>query len=288
MSSAVENLSEEFPAPDPKDRFFYGSRYVRKKLPSGRTKIVQVPLTEYDVLHPKEGDHIVNGEEHELVRAYLRAALIHRYRNEPSTAVLSDTAVYWTPKFHHCPDIAVIFGADPAQQLKRRSYRVFKEKAIPTVLMEVVSRSTRKNDLVKKLEQYATTGVRFYVILDRRKQSAPLSIQGYEFTPEGTIPMPLDERGWLWLEALGLWLGLSPDGKRAILYDGVTGEPIKDYDDQADEIQKQADEIQKRARQIEDLKKGLDAKALALQAEKARADALEAKLKELEAKNKPQ
>ena len=49
-------------------------------------------------------------------------------------------------------------------------------------------------------------------------------------TRDDDEPVPLDERGRLWLEPLNLRLAVSDD--RVVCVDGVTGEEIGDYRDQ--------------------------------------------------------
>ena len=58
--------------PPPEDPFYYGWRYVERKLPDGSTEWEQVPLTLEDVLHPEEGDCIVNNTAHDDTLRYLK------------------------------------------------------------------------------------------------------------------------------------------------------------------------------------------------------------------------
>ena len=39
--------------------------------------------------------------------------------------------------------------------------------------------------------------------------------------------MALDERGWLWLESVNVWLAVNEQD--VVCYDGVTEEPLGDY-----------------------------------------------------------
>ena len=86
----------------------------------------------------------------------------------------------------------------------------------------MTSESTRHTDLVKKRRNYFRAGVEYYVIIDDvppRRADAPrrLRILGYRRGSRGFERLPLDDQGRLWLEAVGVWLGI--EGERVVCYD---------------------------------------------------------------------
>ncbi len=248
------------------DPFFYGFRHQREMLPDGTSRLVNVPLTRWDVLHPQEGDHIMNGDLHDWLRTYLRTTLETHLAKDPMTKVFSDCGIYWdTPGLdHHCPDVAVVFGIPRDQE--RSSYSVAEEGVLPWLVMELVSPSTRSSDWGDKVREYYQAGVPTYVILDRQGFGGRWSLHGMKRGRGKYQPMALDGRGFLWLDKLKLWLGLEENrlycydeaGKR---YDGATADR-----ERADAQQARADAQQARA-----------------DAEKQRADALSQRIQELEA-----
>jgi len=241
----------ELPQPDP---FHIGWRDVRTLRPDGSEHWEQVPLTLEDALHPQEGDKIMEGSLHDLIRAYLTAVLRMLLSADPSALVLSDTGVYWDIEElrHHCPDVAVILGVRE-RRADWSSFFVAEQGVRPRLIIEIVSPNTRENDVVTKFRQYAQARVPVYVIIDRESRDAPWVLRGYDLAGRRYLPKAADERGWLWLDAVGLWLGVK--GDRVALYRDDTGEEVGDY----------------------------TAVTLALQTEKARAEAAEARLRELEA-----
>ncbi len=216
-----------------KDPFRYGWRYVRRVHPDGSDSFDQVPLTLEDVLHPQEGDFHVLTDEHNDDCAYLKYAL--RKQLAGKAMVLSDHRVAWDkPGLEpHGPDIAVIFGVRKRKRLGATFY-VAAEGARPKLIIEVTSPETRRNDVVTKVDEYYRAGVALYVIVDvrhRQGQRTRLQLIGYRHAPAGYEKMALDERGWLLLEELGVWIGI--EGTRVVCYDR-RGRKILDYAELAD------------------------------------------------------
>ncbi|MCU0495233.1 MAG: Uma2 family endonuclease [Chloroflexaceae bacterium] len=211
--------------PDP---WRYGWRYVHHQLPDGSSEVEQVPLTLDDVLHPEEGDQVTHTVEHVQFCTYLTNVFEAQLRNSPTAVVLSDVRVAWdVPGLRpHGPDIAVIFGV--REKRNWSTFDVAEEGVRPSLIIEVTSPETRKIDLYDKLEQYEQADVPMYVIVETytHKGVAARRLRGHQMTPTGYAPMQPDERGWLWLEPVSLWLGLQ-DGI-VECYDEA-GQPLGDY-----------------------------------------------------------
>jgi hypothetical protein len=133
-----------------------------------------------------------------------------------------------------CPDIAVFFGIE-----KHRGWSIFDveaEHAQIALVIEVTSASTRSNDVVKKFDYYHRAGVLTYVIVDSRIENLGtrrLELLGYRHTSNGYEKMPLDADGRIWLEALGVWLGIVQDRNtgfdRVACLGPITNSEIGDY-----------------------------------------------------------
>ncbi len=217
--------------------FAYGWRYVERPGRNGRTERACIPLTLEDVLHPQEGDVLVPGDPHADDCNYLRDVAKDRHADDDSVAILTDCDVYWDiPELkNHRPDLAVIFGVKRQQDWP--SFHVKTEKVRPRLIVEVASPQTRVVDVEDKLVEYARARVPHYVIADVDEATGRrrLVLKAYRLTGRRRTyePVKLNERGWAWLESLGLWLGtkVDPDtgGDRLALFDPQTELEIGDY-----------------------------------------------------------
>ena len=61
--------------PEKHDPYFYGWREWVSYGTDGSRKLNRVPLTEYDLLHPQEGDFHGQGDFHSDICIYLRHSL---------------------------------------------------------------------------------------------------------------------------------------------------------------------------------------------------------------------
>ncbi len=70
-----------------------------------------------------------------------------------------------------------------------------------------------------KVDLYHRCKVQFYAVVDRHSGATrnELRLLGYRAIQARFVPVPLDARGWLWVEPMRLWLAVEKD--RAICYD---------------------------------------------------------------------
>jgi colicin import membrane protein len=217
------------------DRFQYGWRYVTVTRPDGSEEMEQVPLSLEDVLHPEEGDFIVQTDAHNCDRGYLQEVFKLRLRRMPSAAVLADRGVDLNiPGVRHlCPDIAVFIG------VKRHTdwniFDVAAEGAKTALVVEVTSRSTRKNDLGVKLDYSHRAQVPLYLIADAigRGASRRVELILYQYAKRGFRRIAPDEQGRVYLEPVDLYIGVTRDRvagyQRLACYDPKTGDELGDY-----------------------------------------------------------
>ena len=214
--------------PPPSDPYRYGWRYVRRELPEGGEVFDQVPLTLEDLLYPEVEDFHVHSKVHEDTCTYLSNVFNACSRGDARAVVLDDVRVAWdTPGLRpNGPDIAVIRGV--REQRNWSTFDVAQEGVRPEVIIEITSPETRSNDLIDKVEIYAQVGIPLYIIVDTRrwKGAEQLHIIAYGLTSTGYEVSAPDQRGWYWIEAVGVWLGLRDN--RVLCFDAA-GKPIGDY-----------------------------------------------------------
>ena len=74
----------------------------------------------------------------------------------------------------------------------------------PILLMEVISKRTRRKDITTKIQAYADMGVQEYVTFDPRPRKK-LELRGYRLFGVGHyVPIPAAPEGGLWLASVGL------------------------------------------------------------------------------------
>jgi hypothetical protein len=188
----------------------------------------------------------------------------------------------------------VILGVREARDYYSQ-FDVKAEGVRPRLIVEIVSPSTRVNDVETKVAHYHRYRVPLYVIVDREDEEGPPRLIGYERTPRRYRLMPLEEDGRLWLEPVGIYLGVRDD--RVVAYDGETDQELGDYtavsaalaaeQARAEEAESRAMEAERRADderlRAEAEKQRADDERLRAEAEKQRAEAAEARIRQLEA-----
>ena len=107
----------------------------------------------------------------------------------------------------HGPDVAVIFNVQQKQNWS--TFHEAYEGTKPRLIIEVTSPSTYSVDLETKVEHYAKVGVEWYVIVDIviRRDMPSKRLLGYQLTEDGYKRFEPNEKGWLWLAPVNLWLG---------------------------------------------------------------------------------
>ena len=208
------------PTPEKEDPWRLGWRYVRHEGPDGLVGYERVPLRQEDLLHPQEDDFIVTNDAHGRDCTYLRNVFEAWAAGKEGALVLADTRVDWQAASvePHGPDLAVFQGVRDWNPTDG-TFTVVDHGARPLLVVEVTSPSTRDNDLDDKVVEYHRAGVPFYGIVDRRVGGQGLEgrLLGYRANHEAYVRLPLDERGRMWLEPVGLWLAF--EGGRAVCYD---------------------------------------------------------------------
>jgi Uma2 family endonuclease len=168
--------------------------------------------------------------------------LSRRYRGQ-RVYVGCDLLVYYTEGrvFDVCvPDVFVAIGAQPGF---RRTFKTWEEGLPPTVVVEVTSRGTRREDEVFKPQTYSLIGVKEYFLYDPTADYLSPPLMGHRLVGENRGPIAADAGGALLSRELGIRLWLDRDG--LILADATTGELLL-TDAEAADVRAQAAEDEAR------------------------------------------
>lgn len=101
------------------------------------------------------------------------------------------------------PDVYVVHDVDGQKQ--RRYWAIWDEAGrYPDVVIELLSASTEREDLTNKRRIYEDT---FHVAEYFCIAPQVTRILGWRGVNRRYEPLTMDERGWMWSETLGLWIG---------------------------------------------------------------------------------
>ena len=182
---------------------------------------------------------------------YARNALRYYYRDRSDVYVAGNMLIYYEEgnvKARVAPDVFVVFGA-PAHD--RSSYLLWREPKGPDWVLEVTSRSTRREDQGRKRELYRELGVTEYWQYDPTGDYLAPRLQGSELVSgqyKGLAGRDEPASGLtMWSRILGLELRLESSGLR--FYDPATGEYLRNLTEAEDERrrEKQARQAAERA-----------------------------------------
>ena len=109
-----------------------------------------------------DGQPIAETDHQRTPLTYAVEALRYHFRDRSDVYVSGNLFIYYRerdPQAVVAPDVFVVLGADSAD---RSIYRLWEEPKGPDFVLEITSRSTRREDQVSKRELYRSLGVREY------------------------------------------------------------------------------------------------------------------------------
>ncbi len=187
-------------------------------------RVVQQPV----YYSESDGEPMAETDIHANVLIYLREALKDYYRDDPQVYVAGNLFLYYEegqPHSRVAPDVFVVFGV-PKEE--RRVYKVWEESKGPDIVIEISSRSTRREDLWEKRGLYEFLGVGEYILFDPLHEYLTPPLQSYGLVEGWYRPMEpeQDEQGEWRFTSRQLELELRTEGNSLRLYDPKTGEKL--------------------------------------------------------------
>ncbi len=225
------------------------------------------------ILDLPESDGKPMGETEYHIRAILELfqLLDVHFRDDENVYVGADMLYYYnadSPTEYIVPDVFVVKGV---KKELRRTYRIWDEHVVPSVVLEITSKSTQLEDLGKKRLLYELLGVREYFVFDPRSEYLKPQLQGFELHETEYDPLPARVDGTLYSRELDLFLKPTPHFIRPI--DPKTGQPVPTYTDLEDRAEAEAERAQAEAERAQAEAERAQAEAERAQAEAERAQA---------------
>lgn len=148
-------------------------KHNTKTLPPKTTgkKEVNYPSEEPKKMGETDYQHIQISILEQMLRVFLTG--------RTDVYVASDLIVYYeegSPNRRCAPDLMVCFGVE---NKKRRSYKVWEEKVVPQLVIEVASKETWEKDVTSKRRLYEKLGVKEYYVLDPEYKYLPQPMLAY-------------------------------------------------------------------------------------------------------------
>ncbi len=222
--------------------------------------------------------------ESDATRDYLLysvEALRLYFKSRGSVYVSGNLFIYYeegNPKAVISPDVFVVFGVS---HRKRRSYKSWQEgNKLPSFILEITSKTTKKQDQESKPQLYASLGVQEYFQYDPTADYLQPQLQGARLVNGVYEPLTVrytpDKIAFIHSDVLGLDLQL----REAFKGIGVVPVPksLRFYDPQTERILPSQEEI---LEERDEALQELDAAQQELNATQQKAEALAEKLRSL-------
>ena len=187
---------------------------------------------EQEIEYPiSDGQPMAETTLHRKVMADLIEALERHFAGAPDVWVGGNLFLCYekgNPEAARAPDVLLARGVS---KWDRPNYLLWEETP-PSLIVEVTSRKTRREDQRDKKDIYERIGVEEYVLFDPYGDWLRLRLQGYRLQSGlqsglqggGYLPIPLAADGSLESRTTGLTL--RPEGERLRLVNTATGEPL--------------------------------------------------------------
>ncbi len=190
------------------------------------------PLQRDDVYYPESDGRPMESDLHRDEMYDLIHALRRRYRDVPDVYVTGNLFFYYVkgdPRSVVAPDVFLVHGV---AKRKRRTYKLWEEGRVPSLVIELTSDNTRDEDVSKKKLCYERLGTEEYFLHDPYGDYLDPTLQGYRLAKGRYRPIEPEADGSL--RSLTTGLILEVEGYRLRLVDAVTGERLL-WDDELDE-----------------------------------------------------
>jgi Uma2 family endonuclease len=171
------------------------------------------------IFYPSSDGELVAETYVHLYVLLVTLEVLKQYLDGQQAMVLGNQFVYYSqgfPKLRVAPDVMVILNVPPGE---RDNYKIWQEGQTPTVIFEMTSEATRKQDEGFKKMLYEQLGVQEYWLFDPKGEWLENQLCGYRLQGEQYEPIT-DGR------SQPLKLRLAVDGSLIAFYREDTGEKL--------------------------------------------------------------
>jgi Uma2 family endonuclease len=182
-----------------------------------------LPL-EQEIEYPtSDGQPMAETTLHRVVMSDVIGGLERRFADTPDVWVGGNLFLYYekgNPQKSVAPDVLLARGVGKSD----RDVYLLWEETVPSLIFEITSRKTRREDTRTKKDLYERLGVAELVLFDPYGEYLKPRLQGYRLDRGRYQPIPLNRDGSLDLQTAGLTA--RPEGARLRLVDTAGGEEL--------------------------------------------------------------
>ncbi len=175
-----------------------------------------------EVYYPDSDPTVMpEGIEHFLLSFQLISTLIAFFANRENVKVFGNCMLYYeknNPKKFISPDVMIFFGLE---NIPSKVYKLWEEKIVPSVVIEIASETTWLNDVSTKLAIYQKLGVKEYYVYEMETTHLPEPLVAYRLIEGELIKIDV-ENGRILSEELNL--ELVDNGETLRLFNPETNE----------------------------------------------------------------
>ena len=170
--------------------------------------------TDASIFYPEEdGEPMAVSDLHRRILMRTLQVFDEHFKQNPEVYVSGDILMYYVegdPRKSVSPDVLVAFGLG---KKPRRNYLVWVEGKVPDFAMEFSSKNTYQNDLGRKMELYASLGIRDYFLCDIEGLYLPAPLMGFTLVDGRYVPISVNVDGGLHSPALNLDFHIDDVGR---------------------------------------------------------------------------
>ena len=198
-----------------------------------------IPLRQ-EIYYPEsDGQPMGETDAHRKEMTDLIEALDDHFRNDPQVYVAGNLFLYYgqgDPQAVICPDVFLVRGVSKGL---RRTYKLWEEGRVPSLVIEVTSRDTRREDTSdrSKKGRYERLGVEEYFLHDPYGEYLNPRLQGFRLVDGRYRPIEPAPDGSLISRTTGLILRLEDIWLR--LVDAATGERLLTPQEAMEEVRRE-------------------------------------------------
>ena len=232
-----------------------------------------------EIVYPEsDGKPMAETDEHLDQMFYLIAALKLWFAKRKQVYVAGNNLIYYQhgdPKQRVSPDVYVVKGVE---NRRRRVYKLWEERKSPSVVIEISSKGTRREDLVTKFRLYRDVlRVKEYYVYDPLREYLPGRLKAWGLVRGNYVERPIDGDRILSHE-LGLYL---VESRILRLVHPKTNEALRTHDESEGERRREAEGRKREAEGRKRAEEGMRREAEARRRAEQERDALMAQLERL-------